>query len=237
MQRRRHLHYPIRSDTPPKFRALAVILSKWFLHSTQLFLPFFRRDGDDLFMFYTFKSPMDSSENLCPIYRLSDYHFDLIDELPCTNAIRIEPFVISSDVYIAVANYKDKLGENPIFTVPKQFTLILLTTGNLETFSEIYKLNLTTDKFYLLQKLKTHAVVDVKYFHLMISGQREHFFVLANSLERDSQGNLSQDANSIIYKLSNGYFVPFQSILLYTVKQFLPVLVYLILRITTLKKI
>lgn len=49
-------------------------------------------------------------QNVCPIFKWSSNHFDLIDELPCTNAMKMEVFITDSDIYIALANFKDEFG-------------------------------------------------------------------------------------------------------------------------------
>ena len=60
------------------------------------------------FMQLFFSNP--NRPNLCPIFKWSSAHFDLVAELPCENAVRMELFVIESDLYIALANHKDKFG-------------------------------------------------------------------------------------------------------------------------------
>lgn len=85
------------------------------------------------------------------------------------------------------------------------------------------------------QKLRSHAAVDLKYFELAESGKTERFLVLANSYIQKtvnengtaSVGGSDSETHSIIYKYTNDFFMPFQSILLYDVEQFLPVLVSL----------
>lgn len=86
-------------------------------------------------------------------------------------------------------------------------------------------------KFVVSQKLRSHAAVDLKYFELAESGKTERFLVLANSYmqnsvsENGSVNGSDSETHSIIYKFTNDFFMPFQSILLYDVEQFLPVLV------------
>lgn len=46
----------------------------------------------------------------CLIYKWSGYHFDVLDELPCTNAMQVEPFHVGSDLFVAIANYRDAIG-------------------------------------------------------------------------------------------------------------------------------
>lgn len=62
------------------------------------------------FMQLFFSNP--NRPNLCPIFKWNSAHFDLVAEIPCENAVRMELFVIESDLYIALANNKDKFGNN-----------------------------------------------------------------------------------------------------------------------------
>lgn len=144
----------------------------------------------------------------CPIYKWNGLHFDLLDELPCTNAMRIEPFAIGSAIYIAVANHKDAHNETDIF-------------------SPVYQFNLETNKFVLFQRIQTHAAVDVKYFYIQHNHETQHFLVFANSYERQLNGKENYETQSVVYKFINEYFMPWQTISLYNVTQFLPVSVYM----------
>lgn len=68
-------------------------------------------------MFHSYKNAIKyglKENHNCQIYEWSGYNFDILDELPCSNAMRIEPFVIGSDIYVAIANYMDLYG---IFSV------------------------------------------------------------------------------------------------------------------------
>lgn len=140
----------------------------------------------------------------CLIYRWSGYHFDLMDELPCTNAMQIQPFFVRSDMYVAIANYRD-------------------ANDQIDTFSVVYKYSVEHSKFVLFQRLRSHAAVDIKYFELAAAGKIERFIVVANSYANTGRSNDSE-THSIIYKYVNDYFTPFQSILLSDVMQFLPIL-------------
>lgn len=46
----------------------------------------------------------------CLVYHWSGAHFDIMDEMVCTHATNIEPFVIGPELYIAVANYRNEIG-------------------------------------------------------------------------------------------------------------------------------
>lgn len=87
-------------------------------------------------------------------------------------------------------------------------------------------MNWEHQKFDLAQKLQTNAAVDVKYFEIeQINRKPEHFLVMANSKEKLSNASFNYETRSIVYKYVNDYFTPFQTLLLYNVTQFLPVLV------------
>lgn len=68
----------------------------------------FRKFGKDLYLLQSVSSDII---NNCPIYKWSGYNFDLLEELPCMHSMNIEPFIIGSDVFIAIANYKNKFGK------------------------------------------------------------------------------------------------------------------------------
>lgn len=76
-----------------------------------IFISFYRRNGNNLyFMQLFFNKP--NKPNLCPIFKWSTNHFDLVDELPCRDAMKMELFDIESDIYIALANNKDEFGKS-----------------------------------------------------------------------------------------------------------------------------
>lgn len=63
-------------------------------------------------MVQTFLNDNNQTANTnCLAYKWSGLNFDLIDELPCSNAMRIEAFIIESEVYLAIANNKDGHGK------------------------------------------------------------------------------------------------------------------------------
>lgn len=75
-----------------------------------------RRYGNSLFLMQLIVS-QPNTPNLCPIFIWNSNHFDLIDELPCTNSMNMEQFDIEPDIYVALANYKDEFGK---LSVPKE---------------------------------------------------------------------------------------------------------------------
>lgn len=46
----------------------------------------------------------------CPIYKWNGMTFDNLGSLPCSNAMRVEPFIVHSDVFVAIANNRDEMG-------------------------------------------------------------------------------------------------------------------------------
>lgn len=127
--------------------------------------------------------------------------------------MHIEPFTINSDIYIAVANFKDRYND-------------------VNTFSFIYQFNLESNKFLLSQRIRTHGAVDIKYFYIKQkslndenNNEIEHFLVVANSYEKEENQKENYETQSIVYKFVDDYFMPSQTILLYNVAKFLPVMV------------
>lgn len=75
----------------------------------------------------------------------------------------MEPFQIGSNTFMAVANYADE-------------------RGNFETFSKIFKFDHNLAQYVLVQKIKTKAAIDVKYFYLE-DEKDQHFLVFVNSIK------------------------------------------------------
>lgn len=109
--------------------------------------------------------------------------------------------------------------KNVQFPIFRNFNFYL--TGEIATSSFIYKFSFEHRRLLLHQQIRTHAAVDVQYFRI----NEENFLVFANSFEKADTGEKNFETQSVIYKLSNDYFIPFQNILLYNVTQFLPVMV------------
>lgn len=61
-----------------------------------------------LYMIQTFRSGTAQEKSICPVLKWMDSTFNVFDYLPCNNAMRIEPFVIENQIYIAVANHMDQ---------------------------------------------------------------------------------------------------------------------------------
>lgn len=77
-----------------------------FQHSVYL-----RKYGPSMFLFQTFVTEHGHRKQMCPIFQWVDSTFSLLDKLPCTNAWRVEPFLINSDIFIAIANNRNEYGE------------------------------------------------------------------------------------------------------------------------------
>ncbi|KXJ78037.1 hypothetical protein RP20_CCG005824 [Aedes albopictus] len=164
--------------------------------------------GNHFYLTHTYTNLNESVENVCPLYRWTGYHFDVIDELPCYNSIYIEPFSIEQTLYIAIANQmNDKSVEE-------------------DTFSDIFRFNYEQQKFEFHQKIYIYSVSDIAYFFLELGDVREHYLITGNSRagKETAVDKLDYDQHSIVYKFVEGYFVPVQKIELHQVKMFLPVM-------------
>ncbi|XP_055589316.1 uncharacterized protein LOC129741603 isoform X2 [Uranotaenia lowii] len=164
--------------------------------------------GNHIYLTHTYTNLDESVANVCPLYRWSGYHFDVIDELPCYNSIHIEPFTIEQTLFIAIANQMNDEAVDE------------------DTFSDVFKFDYERQKFDFHQKIYVYSVSDIKYFYLDHGDIREHFLVTGNSRagKKNRSGKLDYDQHSIVYKYIDGYFVPFQKFELHGVKQFLPVM-------------
>ncbi|KAJ6633707.1 hypothetical protein Bhyg_15533, partial [Pseudolycoriella hygida] len=124
----------------------------------------------------------------------------------------------ASPVFQVTANSVDVV---QYFSMPFQNKAYLRRYGGeTATFSYIYKFNIEQQRFLLHQQIRTHAAVDVKHFSI----KEEHFLVFGNSYEKLNNGEKDYETESVIYKLSNDYFTPFQTLTLYDVVQFLPMM-------------
>ncbi|XP_012155603.1 uncharacterized protein LOC101460460 isoform X2 [Ceratitis capitata] len=175
-----------------------------FFATKNLYSVYLRTTANDLFMLQTLRSSNEATNPHCPYYKWSGTSFTLLARLPCSNARHIEPFAINYENYVALANYADQRGR---------------TT----TYSEIYKFVRENKRFQLFQKIRTYGAVDVRYFSAPLDEvKRRHFLVFGNSVSRSSGGDVNE-ADSIFYVFDKGQFVPYQSLSLYAVEQFLPV--------------
>lgn len=159
--------------------------------------------GTDMYLFHAYTNK-DGLENLnCKYFKWFGFSFQIMGEIPCDNARRIAPFDVRGDLFIAIANYKDK-------------------DGYLATNSEIYKYNIELKKFQRFQKIKTYGAVDVKYFQIVVKNkEKQHFLVFANTVNSKNVRDMS-NAESFIYKFEGSKFVPYQVLKVFGIHRFLP---------------
>ncbi|XP_036333642.1 uncharacterized protein LOC118744618 [Rhagoletis pomonella] len=177
-----------------------------YFAATHLYSIYLRTTGNDLFMLQTFRSSGKTSQPRCPYYKWSGTSFTLLARIPCSNARHVEPFAINYESYVALANYADQ-------------------TGRTTTYSEIYKFVHEKKQFQLVQKIRTYGAVDVRYFSVPLDEvRRRYFLVFGNSVSRRrGSGGDANEVDSVFYLFDKGQFVPYQSLPLYAVEQFLPV--------------
>ncbi|XP_050098630.1 uncharacterized protein LOC126579251 [Anopheles aquasalis] len=166
--------------------------------------------GKHIYLTHTYLNLDESLNTACPIYRWTGYYFDVIDHIPCQNAVHIEAFSIDQQMYVAVANQ--------------------MSADKKDTFSVIYLLNPETLKLNQHQQIYSYSVSHIAYYFLELRDRREHFLITGNSVnvgdgdENERHSSLEHtQLNSIVYKLVDGYFVPFQNLELTGVDMFLPV--------------
>lgn len=165
--------------------------------------------GNEFYLTHTYRNLDENVDNVCPLYRWSGYHFDVIDDLPCYNSIYIEAFSIAHTSYIAIAN---QMNDQDVEE---------------DTFSDIFRFNHEEQRFEFHQKIYIYSVSDIAYFFLELGDVREHYLITGNSRagKETASDKLDYDQHSIVYKFVDEYFVPFQKIELHQVKMFLPVMV------------
>uniref|UniRef100_A0A182IQZ7 Uncharacterized protein n=1 Tax=Anopheles atroparvus TaxID=41427 RepID=A0A182IQZ7_ANOAO len=170
--------------------------------------------GKHVYLTHTYANLDASRQNVCPLYRWSGYYFDIVDHMPCYNAVQIEAFSIEQQMFVAVARQMTAGGAKK------------------DSFSDIFLLNPDTQKLVLHQQIYTYSVSDIAYFFIEERDRRQHFLITGNSLaasagadgeERGGRTSRDSDQKSIVYKFVDGFFVPFQNVELNGVKMFLPV--------------
>lgn len=156
---------------------------------------------NDLFMWQTFRNDGKSNEeSTCPMFKWTDQTFNEIGSIPCTNAMKLEPFLIDDQVYVAVANYMDQ-------------------RGNVETHSAIFHWDKEIRKFISTQHFKTYGAIDVK--HVRIGDK--HFLFVANSFQAHLSDHPVVTSNAVVYRYIHEKFVPMQILPFESkVRQFLP---------------
>lgn len=176
---------------------------QYFIHKQQRRIQFLR-NKNELFMWQTFRNiGKNSEQSHCPILKWIDGTFNEFDQIPCSNAMQMEPFLIGDQVYVAVANYMDE-------------------RQNIDTYSSIFHYDTNAHKFNLTQKLKTFGAIDVK--HVQIG--ENNFLFIANSF-RPRDGTHASTSNGVVYRYDEqSTFLPMQILPFDAeVTQFLPYLV------------
>lgn len=107
------------ADGSPVFqlRNDRIIPIQYFTTPYQSHVHFVKNHGM-LFMvqaFDNFGALASDTRSKCPILRWDDSTFNAVDKLPCLNAVRIEPFKVENDIYVAVANHMDEHGKMSYF--------------------------------------------------------------------------------------------------------------------------
>ncbi|KAL5288129.1 hypothetical protein ACFFRR_008779 [Megaselia abdita] len=159
--------------------------------------------GNEMFLFHSYENREGLERLNCKYFKWSGFSFQVVGEVPCKNAKRIAPFIIRGNIYIAIANYKNK-------------------EGHLATKSEILKFDPEQKKFIRFQKIKTFGAVDVKYFKIVVRNtEKQHFIVIANTVNSRNVRDMS-NSESLIYKFEESKFVPYQMLKVFGVIKFLP---------------
>lgn len=183
-------HYDDISEGSPIFQLKnnVVIPVQYFARPRQNRMHFLRHHNE-LLMWQTFRSGGTPDEkSYCPIMKWSESTFNEIDNIPCMNAMQVEPFTIDHQIYVAVANYMDE-------------------HENIETYSTIFHYDIDTHKFNLTQKIKTFGAIDMKHVQI----EDNHFLFVANSFRAHGNGDSSaMTSNAVVYRFEHSKFVPMQ---------------------------
>ncbi|KAK3919351.1 Thrombospondin-type laminin G domain and EAR repeat-containing protein [Frankliniella fusca] len=139
------------------------------------------------------------------VYKWYGEHLDIIQRLPTSGAKAVTAFTIGSNQYLAVVNHIDDSGETNID-------------------STVYRFDLAREQFVVHQRLRTHAAVDVAFFTMNRARGQDYFLVIANSYYQGADLIKNTETNSVLYRWSEGFFVPFQSFKLTGALHWTPVL-------------
>lgn len=126
------------------------------------------------------------------VYRWFGEHLDIIQRLPTHGARAVSAFSIDTNQYLAVANHVDDQGDTNIDSV-------------------VYRFDMVRERFVVHQQLRTHAAVDVDFFTMNRSRGADNFLVVANNYYKGPGQLKNPTTNSVMYKWTEGFFVPFQS--------------------------
>lgn len=165
-----------------------------------------------MFLMYTFENDLQwgnlSSSYICPILKYSaGSTFEIWSEISCSNAIRVEAFIILSDMYLAVANSRDR-------------------SNNTETYTIVYKYDLNQKIFVKFQEILVNRIVDIRHFTFKINGEVCNFLAITSATLIDSNEVAEIEAGGysviIIYKYEVEIFLPMQNIFVKGPTQVLP---------------
>lgn len=169
-----------------------VVPVQYFMRPHQRRVHFFKYHSE-LLMWQSFQTHGKhvNETTYCPLMKWFETTFSEIDQIPCTNAMQIESFIIDKRIYVAVANYMDE-------------------HQNIETHSTIYQYDIKEHKFSLIQNIKTFGAIDIKHVHI----DENHFLIIANSFRTygsvHNQTITSSNAIVYLYDHEHSKFVPVQ---------------------------
>lgn len=159
-----------------------------------------------LFLVFSYDTSTVSPLNACTVFSLAETTFNPFDDLPCQNARVIEFFTVHHNLMVLIGNYREN-------------------NGTTNAFSTLMRYSLDQQRFIEHQKIFTNAIVVAKYFYLDHQDQRQHFLFIGNSFEISEFGVVNYDVPSMIYKFSNGFFIPMQTISVRHVQAVQPIIV------------
>lgn len=187
-------HNSDQTEGSPIFRLKddKVVPIQYFVRSHQRRVQFIKLHSE-LLMWQSFetvgKTTNETAHN-CPLMKLFDTTFSEIENIPCTNAMQIDAFVIDGRLHVTIANYMDE-------------------HHNIETHSTIYQYDIKQQKFIFVQKIKTFGAIDIKYVHI----DDNHFVIVANSFRPfGSVHSRTISSNAVVYLFDHDHakFVPVQ---------------------------
>lgn len=165
--------------------------------------------GNEMFLIHLYNNREGHESLDCKYFKWTGFSFQIVGKIPCKNAKSIFPFVMRGSIYVAIAKYKN-------------------SEGNLATKSQILKYDPERKAFIRFQKFKTYGAIDVKYFRVIVKNmEKQHFIVIANTVNARNVRDMS-NSESFIYKLEGSKFVPYQTLKVFGVKEFLPINVSII---------
>ncbi|XP_034233832.1 uncharacterized protein LOC117640919 isoform X2 [Thrips palmi] len=127
------------------------------------------------------------------VYKWYGEHLDIVQRLRTSGAKAVTSFTIDSNQYLVVVNHANDAGETSLQ-------------------STVYRFDVVTGAFVVHQHLRTHAAVDASFFTMRHARGQDHFLAVANEYYQGLDQTKNYETSSVIYKWSDGFFVPFQSL-------------------------